>query len=245
MLDSRTRMYRRHFEVQCEINCRLKELLPTFEVTHQIMSKQRKAALLDCAYRLRDGYPCGMDTLRDYLSSLSVYPDFYSVEAYLKYRINRTSKKLVRYLSDQSPRKKDYESAIEEVKKMLKKEKLSYSERPAQGLFRKVFLFDDFVVKYEYMLGQQENEVGLWFNKPNKILCPIDYVSEDSHFIVMPRCEKVDEVDEIAQLYNFDPESEEGLILNDGSRIWELAEESNWGILDGEYVIVDYGASTF
>jgi hypothetical protein len=238
-----TDIYERNFSIHKELDRVYEELLPYFSVSHSLMTQENKDELLGVAYMLRDGYEKGKEGIRKYFSLLSIKMDLYSIEAFVKYRMSRKSTFLVRHLSDTSPKKEDYEIAIELTKDLLEKDKLSYSERPSQGVFRKVFTFDDFVVKYEYLLGQQINEVGLWFNKPDLTLCPIDYVSEDGHFVIMPRADRTMNIEAIAKTYNFDPEGE-GLYLASGAKVWELAEESNWGVLEGRYVIVDYGASS-
>jgi hypothetical protein len=127
----------------------------------------------------------------------------------------------------------------------------SYGELPTdfhviQGSTRRVVLCGSVALKFARLNSSQGPQAGLDANRLEaerwhtvdddlrSVLCPVLYCSPDHALLVMQRADPM--APEI-----FDPDRAMGLVFSETSSIDCEFKAEGWGILDGRWVVVDYG----
>jgi hypothetical protein len=228
-------IYDRTFALHKVLDIKAGELMQVFKRAESITSYHARKDVEQVGQRFLDGDLTAIPDFEPFFNNLSIPLDLFHANAYVRYKFKSNSRVVMLALQSKAPKLQYYLKALEEIKFII---------GGSGALVDSVYDYEDFIVKDCGPKGSFKKEISLWLNRPHRTICPIDYVSENGRFIIMPKCERVLLIDPILKMHKIN--SLRGFInLSNKAQIWKVKNASNWGKLDGEYVIINYASNKF
>lgn len=228
-------IYARTFALHKVLDIKAGQLIPVFKRAEVMATARARKDVEEVGQRFLNGDLSAIPEFAPFFNSLSLPLDLFHANAYVRYKFRSNSKVVMMVLQSKAPKLQYYLKAMEEVKFIV---------GGNGALVDSVYDYEDFIVRDCGPKGTFKKELSLWLNRPHRTLCPIDYVSEDERFIIMPKCERVILIDPILKMHKIN--SLRGFInLSNKAQIWKVKNASNWGKLDGEYVIINYASNKY